>query len=108
MLQEGEMEACLTVGMGAMVLEKENSLVVFNLGDCVHAPISDMGAFTFIVGSVVYVNKYFFVIRSVVGGFTVSYNWTETLHNPVAFRKVSVCEAFSLVADRLCNRELLL
>lgn len=82
--------------------------MVFKPGDYVRVPVADFGAFTFIVGTVVYVNKYFFVIRSVVGGFTVSYNWTEAACNPLAFSKVPVCRVSSLVADRLCGRELLL
>ncbi len=80
--------------------------MVFNLGDWVKVPVVEMGSFEFIAGPVVYINDCLFVVKSAVGGFTVSFTWTEAARNRYAFKKIDVGEARKLLADRLGGREL--
>lgn len=80
--------------------------MVFNLGDWVKVPVVEMGNFEFIAGPVVYVNDWFFVVKSAVGGFRVAFTWTEAACNSRAFKKIDAGEARKLLADRLGGREL--
>lgn len=80
--------------------------MVFNLGDWVKVPVVEMEGFEFIAGPVVYVNDCLFVVKSAVGGFTVSFTWMEAARNGYAFKKIDASEAQKLLAGRLGGREL--
>lgn len=79
--------------------------MVFNLGDWVKVPVVEMRGFEFIVGPVIYVNDWFFVVKSAVGGFRVSFTWTEAANNKHAFKKTDASGARELLAGRLGGRE---
>lgn len=88
-------------------MEAELPRQFFGLGDWVRVPVTEIGNFHFVIGPVVYTNSRLFVMKSVVGGFTISFTWTEVAINPGSFRKVGIFEAYRLLEKRLYGRKLL-
>ena len=79
--------------------------IAFNVGDWVKVPVNDFGGYNFLAGPVVYVNDRFFVMRSAVGGFTISFDWIEAANKPQSFKKIDASEAHWMLSDRLLGRE---
>lgn len=74
----------------------------FKVGDWVKVPAQkSIAGVEFFVGRVIARTPYFFVVRSEVGGFAVSYTWTDVCISPLRFKRLGREEALCLVSHRL-------
>lgn len=73
-----------------------------NIGDWVKVPASSHAVgFSEFVGEVVYMNDYFFVVKSGVGEFCESYLWIDASMTPQLFKKITEEEAYCFIDERL-------
>lgn len=77
----------------------------FKVGEWVKVPTEkSLIGVEFIVGKVIAMTPYIFVVRSEVGGFTVAYTWIEMGMRPFLFKNLTRDEAAVLVSERLKQR----